>query len=257
MFLSLLFLACSDYNLTAQDTEESTVPANLEVTGNESETSEEGAGSETSDSASSDELTEEDTGDEPVSSDECGFLNNQWYGNPDVETESLAIFSNVGDLHFEIRQGETARYQFAVTALKCGDIDLNRVILQVDDETCWTEDCWMGDIALDYIPMNLTNQTDGVTYEPYDMSQQIHNLMYGWVDEHTNGAYAAMDTVHVTAGTVKVFEFNFTATQDIPVGNTIRIFLADTVWTDNVTGNDVCGVDDCGTELAVTYTIIE
>ena len=138
------------------------------------------------------------------------------------------------DLHFEIRQSETARYQFAVTALECGDIDFNQTFLQVDDEACDTEDCWIGDIALDYIPMNLTNMTDGITYEPYDLSQQVHNLVYGWHDEDTGGAYAMMDTVHVAAGTTKIFEFDFTATNDIPIG-TPSAFSSS---SDN-TGNDV------------------
>lgn len=259
ILLLLSLIACSDYSLLPQK-EDTTPPATSstpDVSSDEPETNEEDAGSEAADSASNNEPTEEDTGDEPVSSDECGFLVDQWFGSPDVETESLAIFANVGDLHFEIRQGETARYQFAVTALECGDIDFNRTSLQVDDEACNTDDCWIGDIALDYIPMNLINATDGITFEPYDLSQLIHDLVYSWNDEDTGGAYAMMDTVHVAASTTKVFEFDFTATNDIPVGNTIRIFLTDPSWTDNTTGNKVSSVEDGGTEMAVTYTIIE
>mgnify|MGYP001572633677 CR=1 FL=1 len=260
--LALSLIGCSDYEINPISTEEPAMPpsSSSDVLADEPETNEEDVGTEapTDTAVVTEEPTEDvDTGDELISSDECGFLVNQWLGNPDVETESLAIFTNVGDLHFEIRQSETARYQFAVTALECGDIDFNQTFLQVDDEACDTEDCWIGDIALDYIPMNLTNMTDGITYEPYDLSQQVHNLVYGWHDEDTGGAYAMMDTVHVAAGTTKIFEFDFTATNDIPIGNTIRIFLVDPIWTDNVTGNDVWNVDDGGTELAVTYTIVE
>lgn len=254
-----LLAACSEYNLAPQKTEDAApVTSNSDVTGGEPETNEEGVEAEDpTDTAT----TEEDASDEPVSSDECGFLVNQPYANPDVETESLAVFSNIGDTAVEIRQGEMARYQIAVTALECGDIDLNLALFEVQDSVCEAGVCWIDDLALSNIPMYFTSVTDGITFSPYDLDQQVNNLIYVWKDEVSNqgsplnGVNGNMSTIHVSAGTTKIIQFDFTATETIPVGSTISIILGNSQWTDATTGNIVW--DWSGIDNKVSYTIVE
>lgn len=260
----LALAACSDYeiNKIVEPTNESATPSEpSEATdGEEPEVTEnEGDTAIPAEDTESEEPTEEE--DEPISSDECGFLVNQPYAIPDVETESLAVFSNIGDTAFEIRQGETAHYQIVVTALECGDIDLNLALFEVQDTVCEVGVCWIDDLALSNIPMYFTNVTDGITFSPYDLDQQVNNLIYVWKDEVSNqgsplnGVNGNMSTIHVSAGTTKIVEFDFTATETIPVGSTISIILGDSQWTDATTGNIVW--DWSGIDNQVSYTVIE
>ncbi len=257
LFSILSLAACSEYELSniadVDPNEELITPSQpFEATdGEEPEVTEsEGTVSEPTEEV-----------DEPIPSNECGFLIDQPYAIPDVETESLAIFSNIGDTAFEIRQGETAHYQIAVTALECGDIDLNLALFEVQDSVCHVDDCWINGLATSNIPMYFANVTDGLTFDPYDLDQQMNNLIYVWKDEVSNqgsplnGVHGNMNTVHVSAGTTKIIEFEFTATETVPVGSTISIIMGDSQWTDTTTGNIVW--DWSGIDNKVSYTVIE
>ena len=136
------------------------------------------------------EPVEEDTGDEPVSTDECnGFIVEQTFVD-DAITESLAIFSPVGDTFLDVRQGETARYQLAITASDCGNITSHLIDLTVAGDADAHD--WLQLVNDAEIGMPLLNQTDGITYEEYathtlDVSNGS-SLFYTWYDGENGGS---------------------------------------------------------------------
>lgn len=176
---------------------------------------------------------------------ECGFLVPR-VGDEDAETHSLAVFSTpLAGTTIEVRQGETVSYPFSVGALECGDIDFNLASIVAID---MNEGEWLHTVNDARVLMDLTNVTDGITYEPHATSSLNNNadgagLFYTWYDCVTgsshNDACGNMETVAIEAGDDKDFEFTFTATEYIPVGTQFTLGLSFPMWTDKVTGEHV------------------
>ncbi|MEK7187674.1 MAG: hypothetical protein AAB691_02410 [Patescibacteria group bacterium] len=264
----ILFLAaCSaDYNIIPEKVTEP-APSNVtDVPADEPETNNGDVDPEPTDTTATEQPNEgEDNSDEPVFSTECGFTVVQGWNMPDVDTESLAIFSPVGDTDVVIQQGDTARYQIAVTALDCGGIDLNLTTITVSDFESDPYTGWLHQIGDDYDAMYLTDLTDGIVFDANSTNHQINpqQFFYTWKDaasnqgQELNSVNDNMMAVHVDAGTTKILEFDFTATDGAPVGTTFTIaFGVDVQWTDEVTGQmlwDWHGWE--GTE--VNYEVVE
>lgn len=253
MLISLLtVIACSDYNL-APNTAAPSIPENIEeptatVIVNEN-----------------DEPADDDTAttatEEPVETGACnGFVVQQAFRD-DAITTSYATFSPVGDTFIEVRPGETARYQLAITASDCGNVTSHMIDIALDDEGGHD---WLQLVNDAQVGMVLENQTEGITYDEYAThTLNVSNgdsLFYTWYDGEVggslNGAADNMDEINVEAGRSKIVEFDFTATEFAPIGTSFDVFLIDACWTDEATAQYVCDLN-AGDGTAITVTIIE
>lgn len=192
-----------------------------------------------------DEAIDEGLADCGETPEECnGFLVNQPLGNPDVETDSFAIFSLVGDSEIEVRQGETAKLPFTVTADSCGDIVLTgfTVVLSVID---YTPAEWVTDVEHSGEDSTVENVTGEAQFEPIDgynsnADGYDQQLFYTWDTEVYNpNTQGAMDEVYVEAATTQILEFSFTATEYVEPGISFDLYLVDPFWVDVGTGSEV------------------
>jgi len=192
------------------------------------------------DESGEDTDTEDDeTNEDLTDPGECGFLVDQTWNREDAETWSLATFSLIGTSEVEVMQGEPLTYQFAVTAHPCGDIELNLLDLGLgysDENLDSLQNLDDADIEMELVDLSSDSE-----FDPKFGTSPASQIFYTWCDYACgyNGASEDMDTVLIEAGTAHVFEFTFTGTGFLSVGEVSRLFNSYTIWTDVETGTEI------------------
>lgn len=237
----LVFISCSaDYHIRLEPEEANDADVNAEESAADASTTEE----PTETATGTDQPAEDDTADDPVDPKECnGFLINEGYDHYE-ETETFALFSIVGDSEIEVRRGETARLQFAVTASNCGDLVFTGLTV-VQSVIDYTPAQWVTDVESSELQSQMANLSGSAQFGPstgYNCNEPGYDsqLFYWWRhDIYNANIQSEMDEVYIDAATTEMFAFFFTATEYIPVGTSFDLYLMDPEWTDVGTGAEV------------------
>lgn len=244
--LFTILTACSDYALTGISSEDNAATP--------SEPSEATDGAEPAVTEEDEEIDEletepgtvpvEDAGtDEDLGSPgDCGFIISEGYGRYE-ETRSYAIFSIIGDDEIEIRPGEPATFQFAVTAHACGDIELQglMITLSVTDYTPanWVTRVEDGEKSTMH---NLSGDAEFESIDGYNCNEPGYDsqIFYDWNVEVTNpNTRGHMEEIYIEAGHTEMLEFTLIPTEGIEPGTQFELYLLDPKWIDIETGADV------------------
>lgn len=254
----LCAIACSEYDL--QTIVDKSIPVDGAVETHSDGTAG-GVPSELTEEGALDDTGVESVEEELVDPGECnGFVIDQPLSWPDVETESYALFTLVSDPEIEVRQGETVRFMFAITAHECGDVVLNGFkVVQVTVDS--TPASWV--TAVEHSGQtstvaNLSGETQFVPTDGYNITSDDYDsrIYYGWQNyAYDTSIQGVMEEVYVEAATTEILVFTFTATDYIESGTSFDLYLLDPTWVDVGTGSEAL---DFGTEsVSIRVTIIE